>query len=546
MSASVVQPHLPSPPSDEEAYWYFGPQRRWVLVLSSLSFVFTGLTLFQFSVRTPWLWVFLVVLVLNVVGIVMSLLDSRHPRRVSRAQHDLLVRVWAPARVPSVDVYLPTCGEPLEVLRNAYTHVSRLEWDGVLRVWVLDDAAREVVRELAGEFGFEYVVRPDRGFLKKAGNLNHALTISRGELILILDADFAPRADMLRHLVPYFADESVGIVQTPQCFDTDAGMNWLQRAAGAAQEWFFRWIQPSRDANDAAICCGSNAVYRRSAIDSVGGFAPLEHSEDMYTGLSLLGKGFRTQYLPLLLAKGLSPDTVAGFVAQQYRWAMGNLHLITDRGVVRGGRGLLLSYWNGVISYVLTAVNVFASPLPPLLMLVFAPADVRPWHVLPFLLPVWSWLVLIPAVSKTRWSMHVIRAHQLVGFASAFAVVHTLRGRAANWVPTGVSQGRGGLARRVGLVAFGWLGATTLAGWVAFAVGVTRYGLADYWALGAYLVVQAYLVLPLLSALARQDIGTGNRWAATAYRRSWPELLAITVALGFIGLLASGAVDGAL
>ena len=57
--------------------------------------------------------------------------------------------------------------------------------------------------------------------------------------------------------MPYFADPAIGIVQSPQCFDTDGSMNWIERAAGSAQEWFFRWIQPSRDASDAAICCGS-------------------------------------------------------------------------------------------------------------------------------------------------------------------------------------------------------------------------------------------------------------------------------------------------
>jgi hypothetical protein len=91
------------------------------------------------------------------------------------------------------------------------------------------------------------------------------LTLSSAEVIAILDADFCPRPDFLRHLVPYLASPEVGIVQSPQCFDTAASMGWIERAAGAAQESFFRWIQPSRDASDAAICCGSNAIYRRAA-----------------------------------------------------------------------------------------------------------------------------------------------------------------------------------------------------------------------------------------------------------------------------------------
>jgi cellulose synthase (UDP-forming) len=49
---------------------------------------------------------------------------------------------------------------------------------------------------MAGDFGFQYLIRPNRGWYKKAGNLRHAFTRSRGEFILILDADFAPRRDL--------------------------------------------------------------------------------------------------------------------------------------------------------------------------------------------------------------------------------------------------------------------------------------------------------------------------------------------------------------
>jgi cellulose synthase (UDP-forming) len=497
--------HLPQPPDDDELYWYFGPQRRWVLLFSSFSFVFTAITLFLFSVRTPALWVFLAVLVLNLVALGFSVADGQRQRRLTRAGHEVLVRAWSPAHPPSVDLFLPTCGEPLDVLANAYSHVARMRWRGELTVYVLDDAAGPDVAALAAEFGFRYVVRPDRGHLKKAGNLNHALTIASGDVVAILDADFCPRPDFLDHLVPYLADPAVGIVQSPQFFDTDESMSWLQRAAGAAQEWFFRWVQPSRDAADAAICCGSNAVYRRAALDAVGGFAKLDHSEDMYTGLEMLGRGYRTQYVPVLVAKGISPESLPAFVNQQYRWAMGNLHLLTGRDLKRVGAAwrTRLCFYNGVIGYVVMAVNVFAAPIPPLIMLAGYPEQIRPWHVLPLLAPLWVWFVLLPAVSRTRWRIEVIRANYLVSFAAAAALVHTLRGRAADWVPTGAGGGRSRLARRIARLAVLWLGATTGAALVALAADVARFGAGRMWGVAAYVAVTGYLTLPLIRDLVR-------------------------------------------
>ncbi|MEV8504980.1 glycosyltransferase family 2 protein [Actinoplanes sp. NPDC051475] len=506
-ASAIPEPLLPAPPDDTELYAYFGPQRRWVLLCVSLSYSFTAATLFYFALRHPSLWVFLIVLALNVAGWVMSCVDGQRQRRITRDSHELLLRAWRPAVVPSVDVFLPTCGEPMAVLRNAYDHVARLRWGGALQLWVLDDAGRPEVRDLAGEYGFTYRSRADRGHLKKAGNLNDALGHSDGDLIAILDADFCPRPDFLHHLVPYLEAPDIGIVQSPQSFDTDPRMPWLQRAAGSAQEWFFRWLQPSRDADDAAICCGSNAVYRRSAVERIGGFARLEHSEDLYTGLAMLGVGYRTRYVPVQVAKGLSPDTLPAFVNQQYRWAMGNLHLLVDSGFRRmpASWRLRMAYANGVLGYLLAAVNAFAAPLPPLVMMFCFPDEIRAWHVLPLLAPLWVWLVLLPSVSVTRWRMEVIRAHLMVSFAGAVALLHTLRHRTEAWVPTGAGSGRSPLARTVGRIALGWLATTTVATWIGVAYDVARYGWVQHWGVAGYAALTSYLTVPLIAALWQRE-----------------------------------------
>jgi len=122
----------------------------------------------------------------------------------------------------------------------------------------------------------------------------------------------------------------VGVVQTPQYFDTDRRLGWLESGAGATQELFYRWIQPSRDALGVPICCGTNAIYRRSALAGIGGIPAIDHSEDMYTGFELMKLGYSIRYIPAVLAKGLSPDTLESFVAQQYRWCMGSMSLLTS------------------------------------------------------------------------------------------------------------------------------------------------------------------------------------------------------------------------
>jgi Glycosyl transferase family 2 len=146
--------------------------------------------------------------------------------------HEQLTRSWRPSDYPTVDIFLPVCGEPIEVLHNTWTHVQRLvrRYPGISQPYVLDDANSPVVAAMAADFGFSYMSRPNRGWFKKAGNLIYGFHRSAGKYILILDADFAPSPDLLDQLLPYLEnDPRLGIVQSPQFFRVLDEQNWIER-----------------------------------------------------------------------------------------------------------------------------------------------------------------------------------------------------------------------------------------------------------------------------------------------------------------------------
>ena len=162
------------------------------------------------------------------------------------------------------------------------------------------------MHDLADLYNFRYIVRPNPGEMKKAGNLTYALGISSGDFIAVIDADFAVRQEFLYETMPYFSDPKIGIVQTAQYFDvTNRSFSYIQRYAGTLQEIFFRFIQPARDRYKAAICAGTNP-YRATAVVAAGGFAQVPIGEDVHSGVKLWWAGFETRYLPLCLAKGRS------------------------------------------------------------------------------------------------------------------------------------------------------------------------------------------------------------------------------------------------
>ena len=515
-ASQEAYPYLPQPPDDTERDLYLGPQRRWVVVVSFLGYILIVISVTFFVLRRMWAAWLLIPLLISTAGTTVSLFTSSRRRRISLKGHRALVENWMPDSIASVDVFLPSAGEDLRVLRNTYHYVSQLAWPGHLTVYVLDDSARDVVRELAEQHGFVYLSRPNRGQLKKAGNLRYGFQHSRGNFIAIFDADFVPRPDFLFELVPYMGDPTVGIVQSPQYFDVDRQLNWLQRAAGGTQVLFYRWVQPSRDRSNAAICVGTCALYRRAALNKAGGFAQIGHSEDVHTGVNLMKVGYRIQYVPTLVSKGICPDTFPQFVTQQYRWCTGSMSLLFSRRFHRIRLTVMqrLSYWSGFLYYITTAINVFVIPLPAILMGYFAPSEVRASNYVFVMLALVVRQAIVPVITCERESLFgLARIQTTYSLSHAVALFDALRKRTDSWVATGAAQ-RSPTARRVLRLARVWLGSVQVLLWGAIAWRAPEYGMGRYWLMTAFALLNLYIVYPIV-------LGRSQLWRRARTHRAF-------------------------
>jgi cellulose synthase/poly-beta-1,6-N-acetylglucosamine synthase-like glycosyltransferase len=496
---------MPQPPTDDERDLYLGPQHRWVIAASFVCYVLIFLSIGFFVARHHWAVLLVIPLIISGIGTAVSLVTSSRRRVDSLGSHRIKVTEWGPGEHPSVDVFLPSAGEDLTVLSNTYRHVSHLQWQGELNVYVLDDSARSDVRDLAESRGFHYLSRPNRGWFKKAGNLRFGFEHSHGDVILVLDADFVPRRDALTQLVPYLDDPAIGIVQSPQYFDSTGDMNWLQRAAGSTQILFYRWVQPSRDRSNAAICVGTSALYRRRALDEAGGYALIGHSEDVHTGVNLMRAGYAVRYVPIVVTKGLCPDTLDQFATQQYRWCTGSMSLLFSRGFHRIPLTKMqrLSYWSGFLYYITTAVNVFVTALPPILMAFFAADRVRPANFVFVVMAMVGRQAVVPFITLERESLAgLARIQTTYSFCHALALLDVLRGRTDAWVATGSTQ-RSRTADRLRRLARRWCIGVQVLLWVGIFWRTPEYGLRNYWLMIAFALLNLYIVLPLV--LGRTD-----------------------------------------
>ena len=275
--------------------------------------------------------------------------------------------------LPTVDVFLPTYSEPVEMLRRSIIGCQAMDYP-YKTIWLLDDQRRPAMRELAREMGCCYVARADNRHAK-AGNLNHALTVSEGELVVCFDADFIPTRDFLERTVGFFRDPKVALVQTPQnFFNDDAVMRnlGLEHAVEDEQKFFFRALQPGRDAHNAIVCHGTCWIGRREALDEIGGIPTETITEDWATSIKLQAAGYKLCYLNEPLSAGLSADTCGEFVQQRMRWAQGTLQaLFASTHPLRVG-GLnfrqRLLHLSGILYYLGSLTTIF-NLVAPLLYL---------------------------------------------------------------------------------------------------------------------------------------------------------------------------------
>jgi len=289
-----------------------------------------------------WVWFVFFVEMLAFTEVVLFLvLMSRYVDRSAEA--DRLAKIFFArdeVELPTVDIFIPTYNEPLDVLERTIVGALALDYPAdKLKVYVLDDQRRDWLKSFCEKKKAIHVTRGDNSHAK-AGNMNNGLKVSSGEFVAVFDADFVPYRHFLRRTLPFFSDESIGIVQTPQHFfnvDPVQSNLGLENIWPDEQRLFFDEIAPSRDTWDVSFCCGSCSIARRKAVDAIGGFPTESITEDLLTTLSMLNRGYKTRYLNERLSMGLAAENLTGYFVQRERWCQGGIQtLYLHNGPLRG------------------------------------------------------------------------------------------------------------------------------------------------------------------------------------------------------------------
>ncbi|MHB8512476.1 MAG: glycosyltransferase family 2 protein [Actinomycetota bacterium] len=341
----------------------------------------------------------------------------------------------------TIDVFIATRGEPIDVLVRTVRAVVAME--GSHRTFVLDDAARPEVKALALSHDASYIARSLHAGAK-AGNLNDALFSTSGELVAFFDADHVPRSDFLTRLEGYFEDPSVAFVQTPQYYG-NASVNEVSRGAFEQQAIFYGPICRGKNGLNAAFCCGTNVIFRREALASVGGFTETSVVEDFVTSMKIHRRGWRSIYYPYVLAEGLGPETLRSYARQQFRWARGSIGALVSGEPFKPGFTFSqrLQYLLATTFYLIGLVTPIYVMLPILYMVAgWSPFSVQSGTFVLFYAP---FLLLSMATMRKGLGGQLRREHLQFTFGTfpvyAMAAFAAFTGAGRKFRVTGTEQG---------------------------------------------------------------------------------------------------------
>jgi cellulose synthase (UDP-forming) len=228
-----------------------------------------------------------------------------------------------PERGLSVDVFVVAYNEPAWLVEKTLGAAVNMRYPH--KTFLLDDGRRSELASAAKRLGADYITRSNNKHAK-AGNINHALEKTDGDIIVIFDTDHTPKGEFLERSLGHFRDPRVGFVQVMETF-SNGNESFIGRAATETTDEFFGPICIGMDSWDSCTLFGTNALIRRAALEQIGGYKP-GLTEDLATSIELHAAGWGSRYVHESLAPGLSPADLWAFFVQQFKWAVGVFGLL--------------------------------------------------------------------------------------------------------------------------------------------------------------------------------------------------------------------------
>jgi len=235
--------------------------------------------------------------------------------------------------LPIYTVLVPAYHEP-EVIGHLLAHIGRLEYpadrlDVKLLLEADDEETIEAVECAGGGDQFEVVLVPTSEPRTKPKVLNFGLSLARGELVTIFDAEDEPDPLQLRKAAVALArlDPEVACLQAKLSY-SNPDQNLITKWFTIEYEMWFSLFLPGLASLRAPIPLGGTSNhFRRWALELMGAWDPFNVTEDADLGIRMFREGYTVRILESVTYEEANSDFV-NWVRQRSRWYKGYMQTL--------------------------------------------------------------------------------------------------------------------------------------------------------------------------------------------------------------------------
>ncbi|MCK5828700.1 MAG: glycosyltransferase family 2 protein [Methylococcales bacterium] len=225
-----------------------------------------------------------------------------------------------------VSIIVPAYNEELVIVKSIQSLMQQNY--PFIEIIVVDDGSSDQTYKLAKKLEFNQgnkslvvLTKPNGG---KAIALNYGIKKSTGDLVMVVDSDSKLSDGAVELMVSHFNDEKIGAVAGSvfisnrvnlltklQALEYIEGLNMVRNGQA-----FFQLV---------SIIPGPIGMFRKSALQKVGGYESDTFAEDADLTMNLIGNGYKVEFESEAVAYTEAPEELLDLIKQRYRWTRGIL-----------------------------------------------------------------------------------------------------------------------------------------------------------------------------------------------------------------------------
>ncbi len=195
---------------------------------------------------------------------------------------------------------------------------------------VLNDGSKDntgnIVKKLLKKYpALKLINKENSG---KGDSLNQGIKIAKGDLVAVVDADSYPANNSFGKMIGFFDDSSVGAAT---CVFVPRNRNNFFEKLQVIEYNVIAFTRKLLGYVDAIyVTPGPLALYRKSALEEIGGFSTKNMTEDIEATWHLAYEGYKRKMCLATYATTTVPNKFKPWYKQRRRWNIGGLQCISQ------------------------------------------------------------------------------------------------------------------------------------------------------------------------------------------------------------------------